>query len=79
MRARYVKLEDVIGETAYEYGWPVLEFDNIIALGKKAVQVYGLQDKYRKITFEVMCEYITKYINTAFGRRVLIELINNQS
>ncbi len=75
MNTRYVRFEDVIGHLAMDYGWPLLKFEDLVLLGQRAVKVYGLEGKYKTITFEVMCYYITLYINTPFGKKTLMDLI----
>lgn len=70
----YVRLEDVIGELAHEHGLPIISFDNLVELGKRVVTVYNLDHQAKKITFEVMCTYIRKFIATPFGLKMLREL-----
>lgn len=72
---KLVLMEDVIGDMASEYGIPVITFDNLVALGKLAVNVYNLQDKGKKISFDDICVHIKKYIETPFGMKELKRLL----
>lgn len=74
MKPRFVIMEDVIGELAHEHGIPLLSFDNLVELGRKAALVYHLEEKAKKISFDMMCTYIKLYISTPFGLKVLKEL-----
>lgn len=74
MDTRFVKLEDVIGVWAQEYGVPSISFDDLIVLGKRAIRAYNIQEPH--ISFDNMCKYIVQYIQTPFGKRALKELAN---
>lgn len=74
---KYVDLSNVIGELAYDYGIPYISFDSLVILGQRAVKVYGLDSQSKHISFDTMCLYIAKYINTPFGDRILRELLVN--
>ncbi len=71
----YVDMRDVIGDLVYEYGIPILSFDNLVALGQRVVIVYKLDHLARRITFDEICYYICEYIRTPFGRKVLEEIV----
>lgn len=71
----YVDMTDVIGNLAYEHGIPTISFDDLIKLGQRVVIVYGLDHLAKRITFDVMCTYIAKYIQTPFGRKVLDDIV----
>lgn len=73
----YVKLADVIGELAYRNNTYIISFDNLIKLGKMTAKVYKLEDTYKYITFDIMCEYIQAYVNTPFGAKNLKDLSEN--
>lgn len=74
MNKQYVVMEDIIGDLAHEYGIPILPFEELIKLGHRVVQVYKLEDKARKITFDMLCEYIKMFLGTPFGSNTLKEL-----
>jgi len=69
-----VNMEHVIGQLALEYSIPILSFENLVKLGQRAVAVYGLSSQASKIPFADLCDYISAYIQTPFGLRVLKEL-----
>jgi hypothetical protein len=71
---RYVDMYCVIGSEVNRTNVNVLSFDNLIELGKRVAIVYDLQSKYRYVSFEVLCEHITLFIKTPFGRRMLLDL-----
>jgi hypothetical protein len=73
-KEQYVNMEHVIGYLAQEYNIPILSFDSLIELGKRAVEVYRLQQHAKTIPFADLCEYITAYIQTPFGHKSLVEL-----
>lgn len=72
---RWVDLRDVVGERAMEYGLPLISFENLVELGKRAVQVYCLEERAKYITFGMMCEYIQAFISTPFGENTLKKLL----
>lgn len=74
---RWVDLRDVVGERAMEYGLPLISFDNLVELGKRAVNVYGLDNRAKYITFDMICEHINEFINTPFGKNTLKKLLSN--
>ena len=69
-----INMDVVIGELAYEHGIPYITFEHLVELGRKAALVYHLEEKAKKISFDMMCTYIKMYISTPFGLRVLREL-----
>lgn len=74
---KYVKLEDIVGELAREYGWPLIPLDGLILLGQRAVKVYGIEERSKKITFSELCDYISDYISTPFGRHSLEDILTS--
>jgi hypothetical protein len=72
-----VDMRDVVGDLANEWGIPIMSFDNLVLLGQRVVIVYALDAVAKRITFDVMCHYIAKFIQTPFGGRVLQELLQN--
>ena len=71
----YVNMQDVIGDLAHEHGIPIISFDNLVKLGQRVVIIYGLDHLAKRITFDVMCSYIAKYIQTPFGKQVLEDIL----
>ncbi len=71
---KYVLMSDVIGSLAEEYAIPILSFDNLVLLGQRTVHIYNLDHRAKTIKFAVLCEYITMFIQTPFGKRLLKEL-----
>lgn len=74
---RFVDMTHVIGQLAVDYGVPVMQFDQLVELGKRAVIVYGLQPQAKSIPFADLCAYIIAFINTPFGRKALQEALQN--
>lgn len=74
MNKQFVSMEHVIGTLAFEYNIPILELDDLILLGKRAVIVYDLDKYAKKITFHELCEYICTFIKTPFGLNLLKQL-----
>lgn len=74
----WVDMQDVVGDMAQEHGIPVLQFQDLVTLGKRAVNVYGLHSEAKKISFDEMCEAIKEYISTPFGRNTLKNITNNR-
>lgn len=70
-----VDMKDVLGDLAYEYNLPYLRFDELVLLGKCAVNVYGLEDRSKRITFAELCECISKYVESPFGNKVLRQIL----
>lgn len=70
----YVNFDNVVGHLAAEYGIPFISFDNLVLLGQRAVIVYNLDSQAKRITFDTMCCYISKFISTPFGAKQLYEL-----
>jgi len=75
MNNLYVNMQDVIGELAYEHGLPPISFENLVLLGQRVVIIYNLDHQAKKITFDVMCHYIKKFIETPFGLNTLKSLL----
>jgi len=73
---RLVNMEHVIGELVHKYNVPIMSFEALTTLGKRAVTVYGLEPQAKKIPFSDLCDYITAFIQTPFGNKVLNELKN---
>jgi hypothetical protein len=71
---RFVNMEHVIGQWAVDYNIPVLRFDQLVELGRRAVTVYNLHDYSKRIPFAELCEYIIKFIRTPFGENMLKNL-----
>lgn len=71
---KYVNMYHVIGDLSLEYGVPIMSWDDLVTLGQRAVNVYGLASQARKIPFAELCEYICLFIKTPFGTKVLKEL-----
>lgn len=69
-----VNMDHVIGDLVYEYGIPYLYFSDLIKLGQHTVRVYGLDKSAKRISFDVLCTYISMFIKTPFGNRVLRNL-----
>lgn len=74
MNSKYVLMEDVIGELAHEHGIPMIKFEDLVELGRKAARVYHLEEKAKKISFDMMCTYIKMYISTPWGLKELRRL-----
>ena len=72
---QYINMEHVIGYLAIEYEVPIISLDSLILLGQRTVNVYNLQKYSKKIPFGELCEYITMFIQTPFGNKMLRELI----
>lgn len=75
---RYVDMYCVIGTMAKETNVTFLSFENLVELGKRTVRVYNLEERHKTIKFEVLCEYITMYIKTPFGRKYLLDLFKSE-
>lgn len=58
----------------HEVGLPLLPFEHIVLLGKRAVAVYDLHDKACIISVAELLEYILAFIATAFGAALLKSL-----
>lgn len=69
-----VDMSHVIGHLVYEYGVPILSFEQLTTLGQRAVNVYRLGPHAKRITFPELCEYIKAFISTAFGLKVLKQI-----
>ncbi len=74
MQEKYVNLEDVVGYIAVEYNLPPMRGEDFITLCKRCVQVYQLENKARKITFDMMCQYLAMYVATPWGRKAIRDL-----
>jgi len=74
MKNKLVLMEDIIGHLASEHGIPLISFDDLVGLGRKASKVYHLEDKAKRITFDMMCYYIKQYISTPWGLKELRKL-----
>jgi len=72
---KFVVMQDVIGDLAHEHGIPILSFDDLVELGKKAVIVFKLEETGKRITFDAMCAAIKSYISLPFGLKELKKLI----
>lgn len=69
----WVNMEAVIGDMVHEYGVPYLKFTDLVTLGEHTVRVYKLGNK---VSFDTMCVYIKKFIDTPFGAQLLRNLSN---
>jgi len=72
----YVDMQQVIGSLAIDYNIPHMEYEDLITLGVYAVRVYNLEQFAKQIPFADLCEYITGFIKTPFGNKILKQLQN---
>ncbi len=70
----YVNMDHVLGDLAYEYGIPYMQFKDLVLLGQHAVRVYNLHPANR-ISFDCLCTHIRLFICTPFGRKVMHEIV----
>lgn len=71
----YVDMTDVLGQLAIDMRIPYLTFEQLVHIGQKAVIVYKLDFKAKKITFAEMSDVIKQYLSTPFGKAVLKKML----
>ncbi len=70
----FEQTSDMMEYLVYEYGLPSLTEEALITFGQHAARVYGLYNEDTRLTFDLICACIIKFIKTPFGAKLLQEL-----